>query len=93
MTEQLTLLLKKTALKVTNKDQGFPDGSVVKNPPSSAGDMGLVPESGRSSGEENGNSLQYSCLEKSLAGYSPWTEDSGRLQSMGSQKSQTRLTD
>ena len=72
MTEQLTLLLKKTALKVTNKDQGFPDGSVVKNPPASAGDMGLVPESGRSSGEENGNSLQYSCLEKSLAGYSPW---------------------
>ena len=63
MTEQLTLLLKKTALKVTNKDQGFPDGSVVKNPPASAGDMGLVPESGRCPGEGNGYPLQQSCLD------------------------------
>ena len=33
----------------------------------------------------NGNSLQYSCLDN------PWTEEPGGLQSMGSQKSQTRL--
>ena len=37
-------------------------GSVVKNPPASAGDAGLIPGSGRSFGEENGNPLQYFCL-------------------------------
>ena len=40
------------------------------------GDLGLIPGLGRSPGEENGNSLQYSCLENSidrrLAGYSQW---------------------
>ena len=40
----------------------FPDGSVVKNPPTSAGDVGLISESGRSPGGGNGNLLQYSCL-------------------------------
>ena len=39
--------------------------SVVKNVPANAGDMGLIPEWGRSSGEENGNPIQYSCLKKS----------------------------
>ena len=37
-------------------------GSVVKNPPVNVGDLGLVPESGRSPGEGNGNPLQCSCL-------------------------------
>ena len=44
---------------------GFPGGSVVKNPPASAGatgDVGLIPELRRSPGEGNGNPLQYSCL-------------------------------
>ena len=41
---------------------GFPGGSVVKNPPTKAGDMGLIPGSGRSPGEGNNNPLQYSCL-------------------------------
>ena len=36
---------------------GFPGGSVVKNPPANAGDMGFIPGSGRSPGEENGNPL------------------------------------
>ena len=39
----------------------FPGGSVVKNPPADAGDVGLIPGSGRSPGEGNGNPLQYSC--------------------------------
>ena len=34
-------------------------GSVVKNPPANAEDLGLVPGSGRF-GEGNGNPLQYS---------------------------------
>ena len=45
---------------------GFPGGTVVKNPPANAGDTGdtgSIPGSGRSSGEGNGNPLQYSCLE------------------------------
>ena len=42
---------------------GFPGGSVVKNLPANAGDMGLIPGSRISPEEENGNPLQYSCLE------------------------------
>ena len=61
---------------------GFPGGAVVKNPLSSAGDAregGLIPESGRSPGAGNGYPLQYSRVENS------WTEESGRVPSMGSQ--------
>ena len=42
--------------------RGCPGGSVVKNPPANAGDLGLIPVSGRSLRERNGNLLQYSCL-------------------------------
>ena len=42
---------------------GFPGDSVVKNPPSNAGDAGSIPKLGTSLGEGNGNSLQYFCLE------------------------------
>ena len=45
---------------------GLPGGSVVKNLPANAGDMGLIPGPGRSPGKENGNSLQYSCLENPM---------------------------
>ena len=41
---------------------GFPGGSVVKNPPDNAGDVGSIPGLGRSPGERIGNLLQYSCL-------------------------------
>ena len=58
------------------KVMSFPDGSVVKNPPVSARDVGSIPGSGRAPGGGNGNPLQYSCLgnpmeQRSLAGYSP----------------------
>ena len=36
---------------------GFPRGLVVKNLPANAGDLGLIPGSGRSLGEGNGNPL------------------------------------
>ena len=49
-------------LHLTAWQAGFPGGSVVKNPPASAGDVGLIPGSGRSPGEGNGHPLQYSCL-------------------------------
>ena len=41
-------------------------GSVVKNPPANARDVGLIPGLGRSPGEGNGNPLQYSCLGKPM---------------------------
>ena len=46
--------------------QGFLSSAVVKNPPADAGDardMDLILGLGRYPGEENGNPLQYSCLE------------------------------
>ena len=45
---------------------GFPGGSVEKNPPANAGDVGSTPGSGRSPGEGHGNPLQYSCLENPM---------------------------
>ena len=44
------------------KYKDFPGGSVVKNSPASAGDLGLTPGSGISPREGNGNPFQYSCL-------------------------------
>ena len=56
---------------------GFPGGSDGKGSISYAGDLGSIPGSGRSSGGERGNPLQYSCLEnphgqRSLVSCSPW---------------------
>ena len=61
-------------------------GLVVKNLPVTAGDAGLIPGLGRCPGEGNGNPLQYSCLENSV------TEEPCGLQSMGSQKNWTPLS-
>ena len=47
----------------------FPGSSVVKNPPTNAGDTGdtvSILRSGRSPGEGNGNPLQYFCLENCM---------------------------
>ena len=42
---------------------GFPGGSVFKKKlPANAGAVGLIPMSGISPGEGNGNPLQYCCL-------------------------------
>ena len=59
--------------------QGFPHSSVGKKSACNAGDLGSIPGSGRPPGEGNGNPLQYSCLENPM----------DRLQSMGSQESDT----
>ena len=45
---------------------GFSGGSVIKNPPANAGDVGSIPGLERSPGEGNGNPLQYSCLENPM---------------------------
>ena len=46
--------------------QDFPGGSDDKASVYNAGDLGSIPGSGRSSGEGNGNPLQYYCLENSM---------------------------
>ena len=51
---------------------GFLGATVVKNLPANAGDVGSIPGWGRSSGEGNGNPLQYSCLENSMDGGAWW---------------------
>ena len=69
-------------------DMGFPGGTVVKNLPAKAGDRGdpgLVPGSGRSLKVENGNPLQYSCLESSTDRGAWWATVHGIV------KSQMRL--
>ena len=55
---------------------------MVKNLPANAGDAGSVPDPdpGRSSGEGNGNPVQYSCLKN------PRKKESGRLHAMGLQR-------
>ena len=64
----------------------FPGGSVVKKSTCQPGDIGFTPGSERSSGDGNGNPLQYSFLGNSM------DKEPGRLQSMGSQKGRTWLS-
>ena len=59
---------------------GFLDGSVVKNLPGNTGDTGSTSGLKRVPGEGNGNLLQYVAWEI------PWTEKTGRLHSMRSQR-------
>ena len=66
MTERLHFHFDSIILLFTLILLGFPGGSDGKESACNAGDPGLIPESGRSSGEGNGNSLQYSCLENSM---------------------------
>ena len=50
----------------------FPRGPEGKNPPANAGDVGLIPGSGRAPGEGSGNPLQYSCLGNSIDREALW---------------------
>ena len=68
-------------------DSGFPSGSVGKESACNAGDLGLIPGSGRAPGEGNSNPLQYSCLENSM------DRGAGQATVHGIAKSQTRLSD
>ena len=61
---------------------GFPGGSAGKESSCNAGDLGLMPGLGRSSGEGKGYPLQYSGLENSM----DWIVH-------GVPKSRTRLSD
>ena len=67
--------------------KGFPGGSEVKASACNVVDLGSIPGSGRSPGEESGNPLQYSCLENPMDGAAWWATVHGVA------KSQTRLSD
>ena len=58
---------------------------MVKNLPANAGDVGLIPGSGTSPEERNDNQINI------LAWEMPWTKESGRIQSMGSQRVRNNL--
>ena len=69
---------------------GFIGGTVTKNLPDNVGDAkdtGMIPGSGRSPGEGNGNLLQCSCLENPMDG-GAWSATVH-----GVAKSRTRLSD
>ena len=68
-------------------DSSFPGGSEVKASACIAGDLGSIPGLGRSPGKENGNPLQYSCLENPMDGGAWWAT----VHQVA--KSQTRLSD
>ena len=65
----------------------FPGGADSKVSAYNVGDVGLIPGSGRSSGEGNGNPLQYSCLENPVDRGAWWATVHGVA------KSRTRLRD
>ena len=68
---------------------GFPDGAVVKNLPTNAGDTG---DTGSSLGQNDPLEEEIATHSRILAWKIPWTEDPGGLQSMWFQKSRTRLS-
>ena len=59
-------------------EEGFPGGSDSEASACNVGDPGSIPGLGRSLGEGNGNPVS-----SPLAGKIPWTEETGRLKSMG----------
>ena len=65
----------------------FPGGSDGKASVYNAGDLSSIPGLGRSSGEGNGNPLQYSCLDNSMDKGAWWATVHGVT------KSQTRVSD
>ena len=64
---------------------GFSGGLVVTKPSANARDVSLIPGSGRSPGEGNGNLLQYSCLRNPMDRGAWWAKVHRVV------KSQTRL--
>ena len=68
-------------------ERDLPCSSDSKDSARHAGDLGLIPESGSSPGEGNGNPLQHPCLKN------PTDRGSWLTTVRGASKSQTRLSD
>ena len=63
---RVTRVRQELVTKLLSQFKGFPGGSDSKESTYNVGDPGSIPGLGRSPGEGNGNSLQYSCLENSM---------------------------
>ena len=61
--------------------RGFPGSLDGRESACNAGDLALIPGSGRSPGEGNGNPLQYSCLENPMDGGAWWATVHGVTES------------
>ena len=72
--------------KTQDASRGFPDGSDGKGTACSAGDVGLIPQSGRSPEEGIGYPPPYSCLENPMDRGTSWATVHGEP------KSWTRLS-
>ena len=79
---RVTLQLKQSKLKT-----GFPWWLRCKESTCNVGDLGTILVLGRNLGEGNGQPTPVV-----LPGESPWTEGPGRLQSMGSKRIWTKLS-
>ena len=71
-------ILLEMSISKNGKNRDFPGGSVVKNPPANTGDMGLIP------GWERSLEKEMATFSSILACEIPWTEEAGKLQSVGS---------
>ena len=71
--------INQSSVNIITSLLGFPGGSVVENLPASAGDAGMIP------GQEDLLEKEMATHFSSLAWEILWTEEPGRLQSMGPQ--------
>ena len=83
----MAIVVALSTLGILQLSMGFPGGSEGKASACNAGDLGSIPGSGRSPGEGNGNTLQYSCLEN------PMDREAWWITVHGISKSRTRLSD
>ena len=79
----VTVIMKIIPLELTERQLGLPWWLSDKESACNAGDVGLIPGLGRSSGEGMATHCNI------LAWRTPWIEEPGGLQSMGLQKSWT----
>ena len=68
LSSAFTVYIIEVYYKYIKQFMDFPGGSDSKESAYNAGDLGLIPGLGRSSGEGNGNPLQYFCLENPVDG-------------------------
>ena len=71
---------------ISNWHKGFPAGSVVKNRPANTGDTGSIPGLRQSLWVGDPTTIQIASHSSTLTWKIVWTEEPGRLQSMGSRR-------
>ena len=79
------------------KESACKGGTDGKESTCNVGDLGSIPELGRSPGGGHGNPLQYFCLEnphgqRSLEGYSPWGHKESDMTKLSTARAQ-KITD